>query len=43
MSKPLLLKTLLILTVLVLLLLAGLLWWQTPDLFSYFNQAFCAH
>ncbi|TCM65236.1 hypothetical protein EC844_11574 [Acinetobacter calcoaceticus] len=26
-----------------LLLLSISLWLQTPDLFIYFNQAFCAH
>lgn len=34
---------LLCLALIVLLLLSLALWLQTPDLFQYFNQAFCAH
>lgn len=30
-------------SILFLMLVAVLLWWQTPDLFLYFNQAFCSH
>lgn len=26
-----------------LISLSILIWFQTPDLFEYFNQAFCAH
>ncbi|WP_265733587.1 hypothetical protein [Acinetobacter sp. ANC 5054] len=29
--------------IIVLLSLALLLWFNTPELFEYFNQAFCAH
>ncbi len=37
------LKTLIALTVIGLLSLAILLWFKTPQLFEYFNQAFCPH
>lgn len=29
--------------ILGLISLSILIWFQTPDLFEYFNQAFCAH
>ncbi|QIO08397.1 hypothetical protein [Acinetobacter lanii] len=37
------LKIILATTVFGLMLLAIFLWIKTPDLFIYFNQAFCAH
>ncbi|WP_284729610.1 hypothetical protein [Acinetobacter sp. ANC 5414] len=37
------LKILIGLAVLGLLSLAILLWFKTPQLFEYFNQAFCPH
>ena len=37
------LKTLLILAISMLFALSISLWMNTPDLFEYFNQAFCAH
>lgn len=36
-------KILLIGSVLCLISISILIWFQTPDLFEYFNQAFCAH
>jgi len=43
MHNALLLKTLMTFLIGVLLVLSIVLWKQTPDLFEYFNQAFCAH
>ncbi|WP_283234608.1 hypothetical protein [Acinetobacter sp. SFB] len=37
------LKSLIGLAVVGLLSLAILLWFKTPQLFEYFNQAFCPH
>jgi hypothetical protein len=37
------LKILISLAVVGLLSLAILLWFKTPQLFEYFNQAFCPH
>ena len=37
------LKILIGLAVLSLLSLAILLWFKTPQMFEYFNQAFCPH
>ncbi|WP_266096748.1 hypothetical protein [Acinetobacter terrae] len=37
------LKTMIALAVIGLLSLAILLWFKTPQLFEYFNQAFCPH
>ncbi len=37
------LKIWIALAVLLLLGLAICLWMKTPELFEYFNQAFCAH
>lgn len=37
------LKTIVLFGIIILLALALLLWSQVPDLFLYFNQAFCAH
>lgn len=37
------LKIWIALAVLLLLGLAIYLWMKTPELFEYFNQAFCAH
>lgn len=37
------LKCLLGLVTVLFLSLAIFLWLQTPELFEYFNQAFCAH
>lgn len=36
-------KIILIGCVLCLISISILIWFQTPDLFEYFNQAFCAH
>ncbi|MGE8539371.1 MAG: hypothetical protein ACN6NI_08805 [Acinetobacter sp.] len=38
-----LLKISITVTILLLLALSIGLWSQTPQLFEYFNQAFCAH
>ncbi len=37
------LKIIILFCIIILLALALLLWSQVPDLFLYFNQAFCAH
>lgn len=37
------LKTGITLSIIFFLALALFLWFKTPDLFEYFNQAFCAH
>lgn len=37
------LKTAITTTILFFVLLALLLWSKTPEMFEYFNQAFCAH
>ncbi len=29
--------------IILLLLLSSLLWFNTPELFEYFNMAFCTH
>ena len=42
-SSTLNLKIMIATTVFGLMLLAILLWIKTPDLFLYFDQAFCAH
>ncbi len=36
-------KILLIGFITCLISISILIWFQTPDLFEYFNQAFCAH
>lgn len=36
-------KIVLILLMIGLASASILIWFQTPDLFEYFNQAFCAH
>ena len=36
-------KVLLALAVIALFVFSIFLWMQTPQLFEYFNQAFCAH
>ncbi|KHN67137.1 hypothetical protein AV645_08940 [Acinetobacter calcoaceticus] len=41
--NALLLKTIMIALISSFLVLSIILWKQTPDLFEYFNQAFCAH
>ncbi|CAI3102961.1 hypothetical protein MWMV8_MWMV8_00224 [Acinetobacter calcoaceticus] len=41
--NALLLKTIMIALIGSFLALSIILWKQTPDLFEYFNQAFCAH
>lgn len=41
--NALLLKTIMTFFIAALLVLSIVLWKQTPDLFEYFNQAFCAH
>ncbi|ENU43275.1 hypothetical protein F985_01988 [Acinetobacter seifertii] len=41
--NALLLKTIMTFFIVALLVLSIILWKQTPDLFEYFNQAFCAH
>lgn len=38
-----LLKTIMTFLILALLVFSIVLWKQTPDLFEYFNQTFCAH
>jgi hypothetical protein len=43
MHNALLLKTIMTFIIVTLLVLSIILWKQTPDLFEYFNQAFCAH
>ena len=42
-NSDLLLKTSIVIVVILFILLAITLWWQTPEMFEYFNQAFCAH
>lgn len=37
------LKTVIALMIVLFITLAIVLWIQVPDLFIYFNQAFCAH
>ena len=37
------LKLSIVVAILLLLALSIGLWFQTPQLFEYFNQAFCAH
>jgi len=41
--NALLLKTIMAFIIIAFLVLSIILWKQTPDLFEYFNQAFCAH
>jgi hypothetical protein len=41
--NALLLKTIMTFLIVALLVLSIVLWKQTPDLFEYFNQAFCPH
>ncbi len=41
--NALLLKTIMTFFIAALLVLSIVLWKQTPDLFEYFNQAFCPH
>jgi hypothetical protein len=41
--NALLLKTIMTFIIVTLLVFSIILWKQTPDLFEYFNQAFCAH
>ncbi|WP_165492925.1 hypothetical protein [Acinetobacter sp. ANC 4910] len=36
-------KTSVVMLIISLLTLAIILWMQTPQLFEYFNQAFCPH
>lgn len=36
-------KIILYIAIIALLGLSLILWFNTPDLFTYFNQAFCAH
>ncbi|ENV03425.1 hypothetical protein F968_01079 [Acinetobacter sp. NIPH 817] len=43
MHNALLLKTIMTFILITLLVLSIILWKQTPDLFEYFNQAFCPH
>lgn len=43
MHNALLLKTIMTFIIVTLLVLSIILWKQTPDLFEYFNQAFCPH
>lgn len=42
-NSEVLLKVSIVVGVLFFLLLALLLWSKTPNMFEYFNQAFCAH
>ena len=37
------LKIVIVTIIFALMLFASYLWFKTPDLFLYFNQAFCAH
>jgi len=41
--NALLLKTIMTFILVTLLVISIILWKQTPDLFEYFNQAFCPH
>lgn len=41
--NALLLKTIMSFFIAALLVISIILWKQAPDLFEYFNQAFCAH
>jgi len=41
--SALLLKTMMTFLIVAFLVISIILWKQTPDLFEYFNQAFCAH
>jgi len=41
--NTLLLKTIMTFLIVALLVLSIILWKQSPDLFEYFNQAFCPH
>ncbi|EKU39004.1 hypothetical protein ACINWC141_2739 [Acinetobacter sp. WC-141] len=43
MHNALLLKTIMTFLIVALLVFSIALWKQTPDLFEYFNQAFCPH
>lgn len=36
-------KLILVISIFCLISLSIAIWLQTPDLFEYFNQAFCAH
>ncbi|ENX34826.1 hypothetical protein F889_01464 [Acinetobacter colistiniresistens] len=36
-------KLILLVCLVGLISISILIWFQTPDLFEYFNQAFCAH
>lgn len=42
-DSMLVLKILIAAAIALLLAIAIMLWVQTPQLFEYFNQAFCAH
>lgn len=42
-SSSLFFKLFLLTTIVLCFALAGVLWGNTPELFDYFNQAFCAH
>lgn len=37
------LKSSITVMVIFFMVLAIGLWWQTPEMFEYFNQAFCTH
>lgn len=42
-KHPYALRALIMFSIFAALLLSIILWMQTPLLFEYFNQAFCAH
>jgi hypothetical protein len=43
MTNPILLKWFIGAMILAFMIMAVVLWLKTPNLFEYFNQAFCAH
>ena len=43
MTNPILLKWFIGTMILAFMIMAVVLWLKTPNLFEYFNQAFCAH
>lgn len=43
MTNPILLKWFIASMIMTFMIMAVVLWLKTPDLFEYFNQAFCAH
>ena len=43
MTNPILLKWFIGAMIFAFMIMAVVLWLKTPNLFEYFNQAFCAH